>query len=893
VIVLLRARTLHATACLAAFLIGALPVSAQAQPASYENAYLVGANFENASLQNVNFQYANLQHADLQGADLRGANLRGANLRGANLQSASLERANLQGAILQSASLQQANSQGTIFQNANLQGANLQSALLYGADLRGANLQQADLFGANLQTANLQNANLVDANLAGTNLLDANLQGAQRVATKQLAIARVPSRSAHIMTKRLVPGRPTLLDVKLQNVTKVATKTRAITRVIPKRPVAPEPPVAKKVAAKRLVIAKSPHAQPQAAKPSPTSSPKVVAQAPVSMPTASPIPAPLPSPALVAVRSAPAPTPAPSSNPGPTLIRLSADRVQFFYDRFLVEADGNVRVRTSDGMVMSGETFSMDLKLNRFLVAGHVHVSDAAGSQDGAALADFLEFGRIYLVPLTRESQSATGIPDRWTFVDGDFAHPAKGREMPGDTFYFPDLGNAKPYLTGTSAVIGSRSFVRFSGGRFDAGEGAGLYIPVPSYYVNFSADQHLGDNSLAGANYDATWEFAGNANSISALHFRYDTVNKTYMSFEQHLSGPKAYAVFSVNPMSRPSKFWDLLLSDRPSNRTQIRTFTQLHTFQFGLRSPLESQQVTTIQATQALSGSFLQASYQFENFSLLPLGCYQGHCTVPFHPSSAQLNGQTFDQPLTHYFHGARIYGHLNYGFGFQHDSLGLQSLGGVNYTTIWQHQLGFEVYMPDLKFGSDLNIPTKYYAINASFEKQRQWNSAPHYIDTTQSKISLSKILDRHVLSYLDYTVENVGDVYGALQSTVYPGFTPVVNGVSYPGYQAFHGIATFRTLSLGFNYSNGGNFTFNLLARKHTDFPAPIPFFFQFAQPDVLGNFTVQNFLGQPPYDATADVRIRINAHMSIDIQRTYYFNYSNLRWSPHFVIQVLQ
>jgi hypothetical protein len=856
VLVLPRARTLCATACLAVFLAGALPVSAQAQPVSYENAYLVGANFENASLQNVNFQNANLQRADLQGADLRGANLRGANLRGANLQSASLQGANLQNAILRSASLQQANSQDTIFQNANLRGANLQSALLYGADLRGANLQQANLFGANLQTANLQNANLVDANMAGANLLDANLQGAQRV----------------------------------------ATRTLVVTRVTPKRS------VAKKVAAKPRAIAKSePRVKHLAVAPAPTSVPSPI-------PTPLPTPAPVASPVLIAVRSAPAPRPSPSSSPGPTLIRLSADRVQFYYDRFLVEADGNVRVRTSDGLIATGDTFSMDLKLNRFLLAGHVHVSDAAGSQDGAAIADFVEFNRIYLVPLTRESQNATGIPDRWTFVDGDFAHPAKGREMPGDTFYFPDLGNAKPYLTGRSAVIGSHSFVRFGGGQFDAAEGSGVYLPVPTYYINFSGDQHLGDNSLAGANYDATWEFAGSANAISALHLRYDTVNKSYMSFEQHLSGRKAYAVFSVNPMTRPSKFWDLLLSDRPSDKTQVRTFTQLHTFQFGLSSPLESQQVTTLQLTQALHGSYLQGSYQTENFSLLPLGCYpmtpgntSDHCTVPFHPSNAQISLQTFDRPLTPYFHGARVYEHLSFGFGFQHEAFisdanpaaALQTLGGVPYTTIWQHQLGLELFMPDLKFGPDLNIPTKYYAVNASFQKQRQWNSLPHYIDTTQSRISLSKTLDSHWLSYLDYNVQNVEDNYGAQQSAIYPGFTPVVNGVEYPGYQAFHGTATFRTLSFGLNYSNGGNFTLNLLARKHNDFPAPIPFFFQFATPDVLGNFNVQYFLGQPPYDVTAEVRMRINPHMSIDIQRSYFFNYSNLRWSPHFVFQVLQ
>lgn len=770
-------------------------------------------------------------------------NYQNASLPGADFQNANLPNADLQDANLRGANLRGANLRGANLQNANLQGANLQGAILSGANLQHANSQDAIFAGANLQRANLESALFYGANLFGVNLQNADLRGANLQGANLL---HADLRGAN------------LLGANLQDV------KRSL-------PAVPAVPAVLAVAARQAAPSPQATATPPAALPPPTSTPS-------------------PPPLAVAT-----PTPAPA------LIRLNAGRVEFYYDRFLVEADGNVHVRTSDGLVATGDTFSMDLKLNRFLLAGHVHVSDAAGSQDGAAVADFLDFNRIYLVPLTRESQNATGIPDRWTFVDGDFAHPLKGREMPGDTFYFPDLGQAKPYLIGTSAVIGSKSFLRFGGGRFDAAEGAGVYIPVPTYYINFSADQHLGDNSLSGANYDATWEFAGNANSISALHFRYDTLNKTYLSFEQHLSGRKAYGVFSINPMTRPSKFWNLLLSDRPSDKTQVRTFTQLHTFQFGLSSPLESQQVTTLQLTQALHGSYLQGNYQFENFSLLPLGCYQGHCTVPFHPSNAQISLQTFDRPLTPYFHGARIYEHVSFGFGFQHEAFlsdanpagALQTLGGVPYTTIWQHQLGLELFMPDLKFGSDLNVPTKYYAVNASFQKQRQWNSLPHYTDTTQSRISLSKILDRHWLSYLDYNVQNVADVYGAQQSAVYPVFIPVVNGVEYPGYAAFHGTATFRTLSFGLNYSNGGNFTFNLLARKHTDFPAPIPFFFQFATPDVLGNFNVQYFLGQPPYDVTAEVRMRINPHMSIDIQRSYFFNYSNLRWSPHFVIQVLQ
>ena len=575
-----------------------------------------------------------------------------------------------------------------------------------------------------------------------------------------------------------------------------------------------------------------------------------------------------------------------------TLIRVQADRVAFYYDRFVLEADGNVRVSTSDGMTISGDAFSMDLKLNRFLLAGHVHVADAAGAQDGAALADYLDFDRIYLVPLTT-------APDRWTFVGGDFAHPVKGRDMPGDTFFFPDLGSAKPYMTTRSAVVGEKSFVRFGSGQFDVSNGGGLYIPVPSYYVNFSADPHLGDNSLSGANYDATWEFTGGANAISALHFRYDTVNKTYLSFEQHLSGPKAYAVFSLNPITRPSKFWNLLLSDQPSDHTQFRSFTQLHTFQYGLSRPLESQQVTTVQATQALSRSFLTANWQFENFSMLVLGCYldrsnQQHCTSPNHPAYLQLGWQTFDQPLTPFFHGARLYGHLSAGIGFLHDAYPLQMFGGTNYQTIWQHQAGFELYMPHLRIGnSPLTYQNMY--LDLSFNKQRQWNSVPHYVDTAQTKMSLSKSLDRfnHMIGFLDYTVQNTGDYYGAQQSLVYPSFVPLVNGVPVPGYAAFRGIATQRTLSLGLQYSNQGDFSAFLLARRHTDFPAPFPGLFGPPLTNVLGQIQGDSYLGQPPYDLTGEIRMRINPHMSIDISRTYYFNYGNQGWSPQFVFQVLQ
>jgi hypothetical protein len=575
-----------------------------------------------------------------------------------------------------------------------------------------------------------------------------------------------------------------------------------------------------------------------------------------------------------------------------TIIHLNATSVNFYYDRFLLEAEGNVHVTTSDGMTMTGDAFSMDLKLNRFVLAGHVHMQNPSGSQDGAALADFLDYNRIYFVPITTE-------PDRWTFLDGDFAHPAKGREMPGDTFFFPDLGDAKPFLVSDSATIGSRSFLRFGGNHIDVANGLGAYIPLPSYYVNFSTDRHLGENSLSGANWDATWELAGGANAITALHFRYDTVNKTYMSLEQHLSGKKAYAVFSVNPMTRPQKFWNLVLSDQPSDRFQVRTFTQLATNQHWLSSPAASGQFTIVQATDALPHSFLQLAVQDTNQSLLPPGVHHGVGAVIDHPWQMNLSAQTFDHRIGH----TPFYEHIGYGIGYVHDAgrldgLGrmvpLQTLQGTPYTTIWNHNLDVVAYVPSFKLGNSYLIEKNYY-LNASFEKNRQWFSVPHYIDTTTTRFSLSKELNKHFISFLGYSIENLGDYYGKLQTTVYPSFVPVVDGVKYPGYAAFRGLATFRELSFDLTYTNGGNVSASLLARKHVDFPKPIPNFFATPPLDILGNQILggQPYLGEPPYDITADVRLRLNAHTSIDISRAYYFHFGNRGWSPEFVIQVMQ
>ncbi len=123
----------------------------------------------------------------------------------------------------------------------------------------------------------------------------------------------------------------------------------------------------------------------------------------------------------------------------------------------------------------------MNLGLRRFLVAGHVRLQTKAGSMSGAAFADFLVFRRQYFVPLDPEA-------DRWTFFNYDFANPKKGRQMPGDAFFIPDVSGTKPYIVGRAVTINASTYLRMTPATFVLLNGALWTTPLPPYTYNFSA---------------------------------------------------------------------------------------------------------------------------------------------------------------------------------------------------------------------------------------------------------------------------------------------------------------------------------------------------------------------------------------------------------------------
>ena len=362
-----------------------------------------------------------------------------------------------------------------------------------------------------------------------------------------------------------------------------------------------------------------------------------------------------------AAAQAAAPAPTPSPQPPTTILYLDAKHLDFYYNRFLIEGDGNVRLRTSDGFTVTGDAFSMDLKLNRFMVAGHVTLHDATGTVKGAAIADFLDFRRIYFVPVTSE-------PDRWTFLDGDLVHPAKGREMPGDAFYFPSVSE-HPSITGSGAVIGTKTYVRFINAHtyfLNAG------IPLGTYVVNFASNQYFAQNTLSGASVDLTWNMAGSPNALTALHLRYDPTYKTYLSVEQHFVGEHEYAILSVNPATRAEKWWNLALYEKLGSRFQIQSFTQYYAQQNWLSEPQAAQQTTFLNATYAFPHSYVTASSQLTNYSLLgPAGIQNGAKLGGSldHPSQVQLTATSFQNRIAN----LPLYEQIYEGYGFNHDTVG----------------------------------------------------------------------------------------------------------------------------------------------------------------------------------------------------------------------------
>jgi len=558
-------------------------------------------------------------------------------------------------------------------------------------------------------------------------------------------------------------------------------------------------------------------------------------------------------------------------------IDLHANVVDFYSNRFIVTADGNVSARLSDGTVVRGSTFSMDLKLNRFLIAGDVHVDGPHIHAVGAAFAGFPDLERFYFV-----TEGAT--PDRWTYYGLDFTDTHPGRQQPGDAFFFPDLTNEHPYIIANAATIFLKNNVEFPvGSRIDT---LGVYLPTPGWVANYSSNPNFYQNAFSGAVFDVGIPFHGAADAISAMHLRYDQYRGFYTAFDQHFVHNLDYAVFSVDPLTQNQRQYNAILYKRVSPDVETRLFYQLSAQSQGLNEPNSASSYANFTINSKVGKYAVGLNSDQYNDDLLSGGqdafALDGLRQVG-HPFDMTLSVQSYEDEFRLFrYVGVPVKFQYRGGYGYNYDSYGLPVLGaggtntppefgGVPYTTIFNSYLGLTAYTSSIRLA-------KQVSLSAKADRLETWYSLPHHTVTTDVSATIARTpLSVKLPAFLlTYDVLNVGDFYGANQLLAYPPAqdTQVSPGYgTFTGLAAFDGFATSRSLSGSMVYTPTPYFAFNLTMQYFNVTPRPVP---------GIG--------GAAPYQLNADVRVRINQHILMDVSRGYFFNFADEKWSPQYGIQ---
>jgi hypothetical protein len=552
-----------------------------------------------------------------------------------------------------------------------------------------------------------------------------------------------------------------------------------------------------------------------------------------------------------------------------TSLDVTADGVDFYYNRFVVTADGGVKVRLSDGTVVSGETFTMDLKLNRYLIAGDVHLDGPTIHAAGAAFAGYPDLDRSYFLP-------AAGTPNRTTFTGLDWTHPDTAREQPGDAYYFPDLTGERAYIKAHGARIVPRTNVLFDLPRVYT---AGVYVPLPRYVVTFAPNSHFYENAFPGARADVGLPFNGSAHSLTALHVRNDAFNGTYLAFDQHFVWNQDWIVFGVDPLTQGERQYNLIGYKRWTPKFESRLFLQESAGQPGIITrPDNAAGFAQLLLSAGTRGS--NFTYTQDNYYQYLLGIPKGLTdlntpTFTFdprwkeHPTDGLL---TFTGGQTPLVHGTTpLYLRPRAGWGYAHDVYGE---GGYpneqpGPKTLYYQYLGGSVYTPAIPL-------TKGLTLTGLYDRQRMWFSLPHHVDLGDMRFTVAGAKERqHLRYYLAYEIKTTDDYWGAQQLQAYTPYTDTFTNQfgTYTGLAAFRGLATSRGYISSLVYTPTQFFELNLLLSRYYDTPSPIP-----------------GFYGQPPWQLQADMRVRISRQILLDVQRSNYFNFANERWTPQFLIQ---
>jgi len=521
--------------------------------------------------------------------------------------------------------------------------------------------------------------------------------------------------------------------------------------------------------------------------------------------------------------------------------RLSAERVAFYTNTFILQGSGNVRVDIGADRQISADFFSMDVRGNRFIVAGNVRLRGPNVDDSFAAFSVDLEARRSYAIV-------ANSAFERWSFSENDFVHPQRDQQAPPDAFELPLITYPASKL-GHKIVIGARSYVRYGRCVTQFIGGAGVYIPIPDCYVNVGDDPALAQSALAAANAGGEITLTGSANAVSGIFLIYDRVNGFYAALQQNVASAKAWAVFALTASGHPGL--SVIGALTPSDAFGVRLSTQLQSLAPTATSAVTGFRYSDVRVSQALGPGYA------ELFASTGADSGSGSQFFPSRPSSAQFDFATRNVPI-----GNLAFGTMRIGYGEQHDAFGLQQLGPTSYTTLGFGYVNAALSTPALPIGGA--DPRRRFDLALLAGETIERFSIPHETAITTTAASLTKALGASTVS-LSYSIANVADRY-ADQQLAYP---TAVGG--------FNGFATFRTLALGAAFEASPQLTTSLTVHMHDDFPKPAFGLFPVVDAAPLGQNPYPFQLGEPPADVTLAFRIRLNPQLSLDISDTQFIN----------------
>ena len=406
-------------------------------------------------------------------------------------------------------------------------------------------------------------------------------------------------------------------------------------------------------------------------------------------------------------------------------VELHASVIDYYSNRFILTADGNVRARFSDGTVVTGNTFSMDLKLNRFLIAGNVHVDGPKIHQAGAAFAGYPDLERFYFL-------NEGGTPDRWTYYGLNFSDSHPGRQQPGDAFYFPDLSGEKPYIISDGATIFFKNNVEFPpGSRISV---LGVYMPTPGYVINYSSNPNFYQNAFAGAVFDVGIPYHGAADALSAFHLRYDQYQGAFLAFDQHFVHNLDYAVFSVNPLTQNQRQWNAILYKRVSPDVEAHFFYQLSEQSIFLNEPNSASSFSNLALNSRIGRYAVGLNADLFNNDLLggaanSLNPANGLVQAA-HPFDMTLSVQSYEDEFRLFrYIGVPLKFQYRAGYGYNYNSYGVPTVegippggntytfGGAVYPSIFNTFVGASVYTASIKLAKLVSISAKADKLDSS--------------------------------------------------------------------------------------------------------------------------------------------------------------------------------